>query len=100
MRCSKAHETGAFQAAAEVLDDRKRSARMANGTNCCTETERGSVGLANGRDAEAVDSLNKADDYMEVLRKPTTGDEIGNWLLNDTAAQNYASSFGTCTSTC
>ena len=88
-----AHETGAFQAAAEVLDDPQTLSAYGERNKLLYWLERGSVALANGRDAEAVDSLNKADDYMEVLRKPTTGDEIGRWLLNDTAAPYYASSF-------
>jgi hypothetical protein len=87
------HAAGNYEQAAAILDDPKTIADYGEKNRLLYWMERGAVALAQDDDAKAIDTLNKADDYMEILRKSTAGDELGKWLLNDTAAPYYGASY-------
>lgn len=86
-------DSGRYDLAANSLDQQETIAQYGEKNRLLYWLERGSVALAIGDSAKAIENLNKADDYMEVLRESNTGDDVGKWLLNDTAAPYYGASY-------
>lgn len=84
--------SGRYDLAAQELDRPETIDRYGEKNRLLYWLERGSVALAAEDPERAIAELNKADDYMEVLRTSNTGDELGKWLLNDTASPYYGSS--------
>lgn len=84
--------SGRYDLAAQELDRPETIDRYGEKNRLLYWLERGSVALATEDPERAIAELNKADDYMEVLRTSNTGDELGKWLLNDTASPYYGAS--------
>ncbi len=81
-----------YDVAARVLDEPQVIDQYGEKNRLLYWLERGAVALATEDPERTIAELNKADDYMEVLRTSNTGDELGKWLLNDTASPYYGSS--------
>jgi len=80
---------GRFDQAAAVMDSPEGQSVYGDRNRLLYWLDRGSVALAENQPALAISNLEKAEGYMEVRREPTAGDEIGKWLINDTAAAYF-----------
>lgn len=78
-------ERGDYAHAAAVLDEPCTQRLYGDKNRLLYLLDRGGVALALGDDAETIALLERAEAMMEVYRK-TAGDEIAQWLINDTAA--------------
>ncbi|MCC6320366.1 MAG: hypothetical protein IT438_02895 [Phycisphaerales bacterium] len=83
------HAEGRFDEAAALMDSPDGRALYGDKNRLLLWLDRGSVALAQHDPARTITELEKAEDFMEVRREPTAGDEIAKWLLNDTAAPYY-----------
>ena len=86
-------DDGRYDLAESTLDSPETIAQYGEKNRLLYWLERGAVARAQGNSDKAVEVLNQADDYMEVLREPTAGDGLGKWLLNDTASPYYGASY-------
>jgi hypothetical protein len=83
------HAQGRFDEAARLLDDPETKADYGEKNRLLWWLERGAVASALDQHEVTLDTLEKAESYMEVHREPTGSDEFARWLLNDTAAPYY-----------
>lgn len=79
------YSTGQFQAAAEVLD--KDQSAYGSKNEVLWQLNRGSIALDTHDADRAIDVLNAAEQTTELQTRPSAGDTIGQWVLNDTAAK-------------
>jgi hypothetical protein len=83
------HEQGAYDAAAKNLDDPKTKDLYDKNNQLLYWLDRGSIALVQHDDKTTIDLLGKAEDYMEIRREPSAGDELARWLINDTVIPYY-----------
>lgn len=55
--------------------------------------DRGAAALALGDTSSTLANLEKAEEFMDVFRSPSAADELGKWLLNDTAAPYFGEAY-------
>lgn len=87
------HEQGQYPMAAAVLDDPKNKELYQGRNELLYWLDRGAIAQALGDDATTIELLSKAEDWMEVKREPSAGDEFGRWLINDTITPYYGSPY-------
>ena len=87
------HAEGRYDIAAQILDDPKVKEEYGQKNVLLYWLDRGSIALALRDPAGTVNWLDRADNYMEVKREPTAGDEFARWLINDTITPYYGSSY-------
>lgn len=87
------HAQGRYDIAATALDDPAVKAKYGEKDVLLYWLDRGSIALANHNPGAAVDWLDRAESYMEVNREPSAGETFAQWLINDTAAPYYGSSY-------
>ena len=83
------HAAGRYDTAAAYLDDAANRDRFGEKSQLLLWLDRGSVALAQSLPEVAIDQLEKAEEFMESRRDPNAGDEISQWLVNDTARTYY-----------
>ncbi len=86
---SDLYAQGRFDVAAATLDDPTVRQTYGAKNDLLWWLDRGGVALALHDQKTTIDLFEKAEDYMEVRRGPSAGDEISRWLLDDTAAPYY-----------
>lgn len=83
------HAQGRYDEAAAVLDDPESQRVFGEKNRLLYWLNRGAVALARDNPETAIEMLEHAESTMEVAREPTAGEELGKWLINDTAAPYY-----------
>jgi hypothetical protein len=81
---------GRYDQAAATLDDPKIHDLYGSRNELLWKMDRGAVALALKQDDTAISLLNEAENTVEVNQHKSTGDVIGQWLLNDNAAKYIA----------
>ncbi len=80
---------GDYAGAAALLDDPKNQQAFGQKSRLVYLLDRGSIALARGNLDLGLTNLGEAEEFMETRRTPTAGDEISQWLVNDSAATYY-----------
>lgn len=83
------HAQGRFDQAAAIMDSPLGRDLYGEKNQLLYWLDRGTIALAMDQPGIAIDNLERAEDFMEVRREPSAADEIGKWLINDTAAPYY-----------
>lgn len=84
------YASGRFDQAAAVLDDPKTRDIFGAKNDVLWKLDRGSVALALRDDTKTVEVLNDAEDQIELQRRKSLADTVGQWVINDTAARYIA----------
>lgn len=92
------HARGDYELAAQLLDDpetiRAYEANKPDGRNIVLwEMERGSVALATGEPARAIQLLNHAEERTRYNYERNGGQILSMWILNDTAPEYLAAAY-------
>jgi hypothetical protein len=83
------HADGRYDAAAAMLDDPKNQSAFGQKSRLVYLLDRGAIALAQDDLDVALSDLEAAEEFMELRRDPSAGDEVSKWLVNDTAATYY-----------
>ncbi|MFN7020346.1 MAG: hypothetical protein ACK4WH_03335 [Phycisphaerales bacterium] len=83
------YAAGDYAKAAAILDAPEGRRLYGDKNQLLYWLDRGSIALAQGQPEVAISNLERAEDFMEVRRELSAGDEIARWLINDTAAPYY-----------
>lgn len=88
-RLEAMYAAGDYAGAAALLDDPQNQRAFGEKSRLVYLLDRGAIALARGNLDVGLDKLGAAEEFMETRREPTAGDEIGRWLVNDTASTYY-----------
>lgn len=83
------HSAGQYAQAAQYLDSPEIKDSYGDRSRLLYWLDRGSIALALDDPGQAVTLLEKAEDFMESQREPSTGETIGQWVINDTVTAYY-----------
>jgi hypothetical protein len=84
------YASGRFDQAAAALDDPKTRDIFGPKNDVLWKLDRGSVALALRDDTKTIEILNDAENQIEVQRRKSLADTVGQWVINDTAARYIA----------
>lgn len=87
------HAQGAYEQAADYLDSQQTLETYGQKNRLLWWLERGAVAVALDEYPLSIDTLNKADDYIDVEREQTTSDTLATWIINDTESPYYAAAY-------
>jgi len=90
---SALHEQGRYDTIAQQLDDPKVRDEYGDKNRLLWWLDRGAAALALGDTQTALDMLEKAEAYMDILSRPTAAADLGKWLLNDTASPYFGEAY-------
>lgn len=83
---SALHEQGRYDEIVRRLDDPATKGKYGEGSRLLWWLERGAAAMATGDTAATIENFEKAEEYMDVFNSASAADQLGKWLLNDTAA--------------
>jgi hypothetical protein len=84
------HAQGRYAEAARMLDDPNVKESYAPNSKLLYWLDRGALALALNDQATTMALLEKAEDYTESQRQPTGGEQLAQWLINDSVTNYYA----------
>ena len=77
---------GRYDQIAIELDNPENRDRYGEKNQLLWWLDRGAAALALGDTQTTIETLERAEDFMDVFREKSTADKLGQWLINDTAA--------------
>lgn len=83
------HAQGQYGLIAQKLDDPNARGEYGDKNRLLWWLDRGAAALALGDTAGTIENFEKAEEYMDIFRSASAADDLGKWLLNDTAAPYY-----------
>jgi len=83
------HAQGQYDAIARRLDDPSVRREYGDKNRLLWWLDRGAAALALGDTAGTIENFEKAEEFMDIFRTASAADDLGKWLLNDTAAPYY-----------
>ena len=87
------HAQGRYDTIAQQLDEPKVRSEYGDKHRLLWWLDRGAAALALGDTSVTIENLEKAEEYMDIFRTPSAADELGKWLLNDTAAPYFGEAY-------
>lgn len=87
------HEQGRYDEIARQLDDPAVRKEYGDKNRLLWWLDRGAAALAIDDTEATIANLEKAEEFMDVFRSPSAADELGKWLLNDTAAPYFGEAY-------
>jgi hypothetical protein len=87
------HSQGRYDEIVRQLDEQGVREEYGEKNRLLLWLDRGAAALATGNTRSAIDDLEKAEEYMDIFRTPSAADELGKWLLNDTAAPYFGEAY-------
>lgn len=83
------HAQGRYDEIARQLDSPEVRSEYGDKNRLLWWMDRGAAALALGDTDSTIANLEKAEEFMDIYRSPSAADELGKWLLNDTAAPYF-----------
>lgn len=83
------HAQGRYDEIARQLDDAAVRKEYGDKNRLLWWLDRGAAALAIDDTDATIANLERAEEFMDVFRSPSAADELGKWLLNDTAAPYF-----------
>ncbi|MBX3387677.1 MAG: hypothetical protein KF768_14000 [Phycisphaeraceae bacterium] len=87
------HAQGRYDQAAALLDTQEALADYGQKNRLLWWLERGAVAVALDDYPFSIETLNKADDFMEIEREQTSAERLATWFINDTESPYYGAAY-------